>query len=200
VSDYKIGEHVRILDLPSVKPGDRGLEGRVVRIEGDNVIVCADLFGRATEWPRAPAQLERVNDDPRVSMRTAIEKNAEALFNVRANLFWDQRLQHPDQDPVGDWEEFLAFERVIRDSIAEEMVLHLKVFDAAFSDAFVMSDPAGARLRFAEERDQWLLSYREGVNEKAVEPSLLFAEYAKACAPAVERRERARLAYEALHR
>jgi hypothetical protein len=167
--------------------GYLGMTGTVKAIDGDEVTLELVLFGRPIDVRLPRGEVEGA-EDPRPRFLNDLDQFLSLLCGAELQRWWLDRLDLPQDDPVGEYRAYEDYALDLMARLGEEARTTAVAFRAAFPDGESVRD---AVERWAEwgpaRKDQLMAPFRGGRQAwTRHDPS-----------PAVERREQALAALQA---
>jgi hypothetical protein len=99
-----------------------------------HLTVRVEMFGRATPVSVRADQVQTSDADPRDGWRAQMAADSALGLRWALDAWWIARLDEPDDDRVGEWTVFDAFQERTREATAARLAALLADFDETFTD------------------------------------------------------------------
>jgi len=134
----------------------KGMEGVVRSVDGGQLTVEVEMFGRATPVPLREDQVQTAELDPRDGWRAQLAADSALGLRWELNAWWIARLGEPENDRVGEWAAFEPFQEQARQATAARLAALLADFDATFTDAaFQAQGHSGPTALWTAQAARW---------------------------------------------
>jgi hypothetical protein len=146
-----VGSRVFIID-----GAFKGMEGVVRSVDGGQLTVAVEIFGRVTPVPLREDQVQTAELDPRDGWRAQLAADSALGLRWELNAWWIARLGEPENDRVGEWAAFEPFQEQARQATAARLAALLADFDATFTDAaFQAQGHSGLTALWTAQAARW---------------------------------------------